>query len=381
MIVLLIALLQATPPKPTDTSTYVKVAENASVPHLTFDSDGNAYVTFVRNGNIELSISTDGGKTFSAPTIVLNSGGKDGGFVNRGPHVSVDKGKRVWVSGPLCLAPPNAAIVNDLYYAVSSDRGKTFSKPFMINEGAGTASLSVHAAAAGPGELHVAWADNKKSLLYCKFDAAGKRIGKTVPLTGFYCESCPPAIAVDPAGNPTLVWRDSPKDPKASRQTYLSRSMDGGKSFATTTQLNTLDSGLTECPQDAPAAAFSADGKMFAAAWMDRRDIERDADVRWVFGPPGKLSQDTDCLDDRRYQQRRPAVAVDADGTVWCAWEDSRLTIQRVFFTHSKLDGNIPVGDPKSVSSSWPSIAASGGRIAVAYQSGKDVGFRILAGK
>jgi hypothetical protein len=114
---------------------------------------------------------------------------------------------------------------------------------------------------------------------------------------------------------------------------------------------------------------------------MDRRDIERDADIRWVFGPPGKLSQDTECLDDRRYQQRRPALAIDADGTVWCAWEDSRLTIQRVFFTNSKLDGNIPIGDPKDVSSSWPSIAASGGRIAVAYHSGKDVGFRILAGK
>src|SRR5262245_23339961 len=184
----------------------------------------------------------------------------------------------------------------------------------MINEGTGTASHCVHSAAAGPGELHVAWPDSKNSLLYCKFDAAGKRIGKIVPITGFHCDACPPGLAVDPSGNPTVAWREGPKDPKAQRQIFLSRSADAGKSFATAARLNTLDSGLTECALDAPAAAFSSDGRTFAAAWMDRRDVDRDADVYWVFGPPGKLSQDTDCLDDRRYQQRRPSLAIDADG-------------------------------------------------------------------
>lgn len=363
-----------------DGSTYVKVAEDARLPHLALDGEGNAYVAYVRKGNVEVAISTDGGKTFGAPVVALNSGGKDAGITNRGPRISLDKNKRIWVSGPLCLAPPNAPIVNDLYYAVSTDRGKTFSKPYKINEAAGSASLSVHAAACGPGELHVAWADTNRSLLYCKMDAAGKRVGKIVPITGFYCEACPPGLAVDPAGNPTVAWRDLPKDSKASRQVFLSRSTDGGKSFATTTQINSLDSGLTECPQDAPAAAFSADGKLFAAAWMDRRDVDRDADIYWVFGPPGKLSPDTDCLDDRRYQQRRPTVAVDADGSVWCAWEDSRLSSQRIFFTNSKNDANIPLGDAKEGATSAPSLAASGPRVAVAYQSGKDVGFRLLSG-
>ena len=378
MIALWIALLLQT--KPVDGSTYVKVAEDARLPHLAFDSEGNAYVAYVRKGNVEVAISTDGGKTFGAPVVALNSGGKDAGIPNRGPRVSLDKNKRVWVSGPLCLAPPNAPIVNDLYFAVSTDRGKTFSKPFRINDSAGSANQSVHAAAAGPGELHVVWPDANKSLLYCKMDAAGKRVGKIVPITGFYCESCPPGLAVDPAGNPTVVWRDAPKDAKANRQTFLSRSTDGGKSFAAATQLNSLDSGLTECPQDAPAAVYSGDGKMFAAAWMDRRDVDRDADVYWVFGPPGKLSQDTDCLDDRRYQQRRPTVAIDAEGAVWCAWEDSRQSVQRIFFTNSKIDANIPLGDVKESPAAAPSLAAWGPRIAVAYQSDTNIGFRLLAG-
>src|SRR5574341_48885 len=121
MIVLLVALLQAAAPKPTDSSTYVKGAEDARLPSLAFDGDGNAYVALVKSGNIQLAISTDGGKTFGSPVTVLNSGGKDARILNRGPRVSIDKNKRVWVSGPVS----NAAMVNDLYFAVSSDRGKT----------------------------------------------------------------------------------------------------------------------------------------------------------------------------------------------------------------------------------------------------------------
>ena len=381
---LLLLALQAKPERPHDESMLVTVAKDAKLPHLALDADGNAYVAFARNGNIELAVSTDGGKTFSPPVTALNANGRDAGIANRGPRVSVDKSKRIYVSGPLFREAP----VNDLYFAVSTDHGKTFSKPFLINDAPGSAADSVHAAAAGPGDLHVAWVDsknNKRSLLYARFDTGGKRSGKITPITGFCCEYCPPGLAVDGIGNPTVAWREAPRDPAAAkdtgRQIFLSRSSDGGKSFAPAVQLNSIDSGLTECPQDAPAAALTGDGKLIAAAWMERRDVERDADVFWTYGAPGKLKSDTSCHDDRRYQQRRPTLAIDADGTVWCAWEDSRQTTLRVFFTWSKTEFNVPLADPKELPSSWPSLASAGPKVAVAYQLGKDVAFRVLATK
>jgi hypothetical protein len=359
--VLLALLLQA---KPHDESVLVTAATEARLPHLAFDAEGNAYVAVVRNGNAELAISTDGGKSFAAPVLAIDLRKKDVGIQNRGPRVAVDRAKRIYVSAPF---------ENTLLLAVSADRGKTFSKPVAIPD----APDAVHATAAGAGDVHAAWVattNNARSLLYARFDAAGKRVGKPLTITGLTCEHCPPALAVDPAGNPVVAWRES----KPPRGVYLSRSSDGGKSFAPATLLNSIDTGLTECPQEAPAAAFSPDGKTFGAAWMDRRDVERDADVYWAFGPPGKLSPDTDCLDDRRYQQRRPTLAIDADGAVWCAWEDGRLTTLRVFYTHSKTDLNFLLGDSKEGSGSWPSIAAGGGKVAIAYQLAKDVGFRIL---
>jgi hypothetical protein len=365
MIALLLALLlQAKPEPPRDESVLVTVATEARLPNLAFDVEGNAYVAVVRNGNAELAISTDGGKTFGAPVLALDLKKKDIGIMNRGPRVAVDRAKRVYVSAPFD---------NGILLAVSGDRGKTFSKPTVIPD----VPDAVHATAAGAGDVHVAWVattNNARSLLYARFDSAGKRVGKPLTVTGLTCEHCPPALAVDPAGNPVLAWRES----KPPRAVYLSRSADGGKSFAPATLLNSIVTGLTECPQEAPAAAFSPDGKTFGVAWMDRRDVERDADIYWSFGPPGKLSADTDCLDDRRYQQRRPAIAIDGDGAAWCAWEDGRLSGLRVFYTHSRTDLNIPLGDAKEGSGSWPSVAAAGGKVAIAYQLGKDVGFRIL---
>lgn len=361
---LLVLLLQAKPAAPRDESVLVPVATDARLPHLTFDVDGNAYVAVVRNGNTELAISTDGGKTFAAPVLALDLKKKDIGITNRGPRVAVDRAKRIYVSAPF---------ENTLLLAVSADRGKTFSKPAVIPD----APDAVHGTAAGAGDVHVAWVatkDNVRTLLYARFDAGGKRAGKPVTITGLTCEHCPPAVAVDAAGNPVVAWRES----KLPRSVFLSRSTDGGKSFAPAVQLNSLETGLTECPQEAPAAAFSPDGKTFGVAWMDRRDVERDADVFWSFGPPGKLSQDTDCLDDRRYNQRRPSLAIDGDGVVWCAWEDGRLSTLRVFYTHHKTDFNIALGDAKEGPGSWPSIAAGGGKVAIAYQLAKDVGFRIL---
>src|SRR2546422_11144282 len=100
MLAMVIAacLLQVKPPAPTDDSILVKVADQARLPNLALDADGNAYVAFVHNGNIELATSTDGGKTFGAPVIALNANGKDPALANRGPRVSVDKQKRIYVS-------------------------------------------------------------------------------------------------------------------------------------------------------------------------------------------------------------------------------------------------------------------------------------------
>jgi len=371
---------------PKDPSTLIKVADNAKAPWLALDPEGNAYIAFSRGGNIEVCVSLDGGATFSAPVRALNAGGRDPGTAGRGPRIAVDHQKRLYVSAPLTVGAPDAAIMNDLYYAVSTDKGKTWTRPYLISEPK-TGMESVHATAAGPGDLHVAWlssaGEKPPVLCYAKFGADGKKSGKTVTVSAYPCERCPPAIAVDGRGNPSVAWRESNHDAasKENRQIFIATSSDGGKSFGATARLNSVDSGLSECPQEGPALAVTGDSKTLAAAWMDRRDLEHDANIYWAFGAPGKFGRDTDPHDDRRFLQRRPTLAVEPDGTVWCAWEDGRLSTQRVFFTNTKAPPNVPLGDDKEGGGFAPCLAAGGGKVAVAYQSGESIGFRVLAGK
>ncbi len=379
MIGVLIALLlqaQNKPALPKDASTLVKVADAAKVPSLAFDSDGNPYIAFSQGGNIMVCASADGGATFGAPVMALNCKGMDPATPNRAPHIAVDNTKKVYVSAP---------VAGDIVFTVSADKGKTFGRIFPVSEPK-TGAESAHGAAAGPGDLHLAWLATREgkppALVYCRFGPDGKKPAKQTPVTisPYACEACPPAVWVDGKGNPCVAWRESGHDEKSkvNRQIYIAYSTDGGRSFGAAAQLNGVDSGLEACPQEPPVLAGSADGKTVAAAWMDRRDLERDANIYWAFGPPGKFARDTDPHDDRRFIQRRPTLAVEPDGTVWCAWEDGRLSSQRVFFTNSKDPKNVPLGDAKEGGMAAPSLASGGGKIGVAYQSGETVGFRLL---
>lgn len=385
LTLILAALLQvpAKPAPPRDASALVVVADKAKVPSLAIDADGNVYVAFSRGGNIEVAVSLDGGATFSAPVRALDCRGRDAALPYRPPRIAVDNQKRIYVSAPLSLAPPDAPVVNDIHFAVSADKGKTWKGPHLVSEPK-TGVESAHAAAAGPADLHVAWLSTiggtPPALVYSRFGADGKRGGKAVVVSKFPCERCPPAITVDGKGNPSVAWRESNHDAasKENRQIFLATSTDGGRSFAPPARLNSIDSGVNACPTEGPALASTSDGKTLCAAWMDQRSLEKDPNIYWSFGPPGKLSRDTDPHDDRRYSQLRPTLAVEPDGTAWLAWEDTRLSTSRVFLTSTKDPANLPIGTDKEGGCFTPSLAAGGGKVGLAYQSGDNVAFRLL---
>lgn len=382
---LLPLLLQAQgkPALPKDPSTLVKVAEGAKAPSLAMDADGNAYIVLSRAGNIEVCTSLDGGLSFSAPVQALGAQGRDAGTTNRGPRIAVDAQKRIYVSAPISLGPPDAALPYDFYFVTSIDKGKTWSKPHPISEPK-TGTECAHAAASGPADFHVAWLSTSgtrpPALSYAKFAFDGKKNGKTITLSANPCEACPPAIWVDGKGTIAVAWRESNHDAasKENREIFIAWSADSGKTFGPSARLNSIDSGIPDCPSEAPALASTIDGKTWAAAWMDRRDIERDANIYWAFGAPGKFCRDTDPHDDRRYIQRRPTLAIEPDGTVWCAWEDGRLSTQRIFFATTKGPVNYPVGTDKEGGCFSPSLAAGGGKVGLVYQNQEGVVFRVL---
>jgi len=228
----------------------VTVSADASQPHLAADKDGAFYCVYLHGGNVELRTSTDDGKSWSDAVIAIDAKGKARGGMQRGPRVGVDDKKNVYVTVPHCFDEAEQGKkypTSELWIAISEDGGKSFGKPLQVNEAAKKAPEALHwMAVSANGEAHVAWLDMRdqqkgQDLYYAK--VAGGKVGKNVKIGGAVCECCAPGIAVDGKGNPLVIWREG--GTKTSRQIFMTRSSDGGKSWKAPAQVN---AGETKVP-------------------------------------------------------------------------------------------------------------------------------------
>jgi hypothetical protein len=273
----------------------------------------------------------------------------------------------------------------DLFLTVSTDGGATFSKPVQINDATKKAPESLHWLAAGPnGEVFAAWLDLRnrekgQDLAYVKISDQGRKISKNGILPGPLCECCAPGLAVDAKGNPMVIYREGGK---ANRSIFLGVSTNGGSSFSKVNRINTGETKIDACPMDAPQVAVSRDGTKIATAWMDFRTGSASRHVQWTIGSGGKFGPEVSTSDAEKGGQGHPSLVFDAANVAWCAWEDSRrgLNAQAIYAADAKSKKNIPISAENEGKCGYPTLANAGGVMGVVYESGSNVAFRLLDG-
>ena len=73
-------------------------------PHVALGPKKTAYVVMIREGNIKVAASADGGETFGEPLTAIDGGGrKIPGGLRRGPRIGVDKKGALVVTAPICF--------------------------------------------------------------------------------------------------------------------------------------------------------------------------------------------------------------------------------------------------------------------------------------
>ena len=294
-------------------------------PRLAVESGGAIDVVWLdstsRTYDVFFARSTDGGKTFSAPLNLSNDNAD-----NAEPQIAVD------ANGKIHVVWENDSITFGVFYTQSSDGGATFSPVTPLVPG-GTSAATPELAVAG-SNVYVAWENDASSHSQVAFSHSsdgGATFSPATNLTNTAGSAFGAKLAVDAGGNLDVVWIDNPA---GNYELMFSRSTDNGATFSAA-----ID--VSNNPGDAgdPQLATDANGNI-SIVWRENtppdfnRDIYfvRSSDAGVTFSSPVNLSNNFG-------NSNAPWLNLDAAGNINVSWEDTTPGTSQILFTQSTDSG------------------------------------------
>jgi BNR repeat protein len=277
------------------------VAFTGTQPQLAASGE-RVYVAFGTGRAIAVARSADGGGTFGEPVTIAVEG-----VMALGRH-----------RGPRIAATPRALLVaavvgargggadGDVVLYRSTDDGRTWSRPAIVNDVSGAAREGLHALAADASGLAVlAWLDlrEKGTRIYA---AVSRDHGVTwgpdtlvyASPSGNVCECCHPSVAIGAGGRIAVMFRNSLD---GRRDLYVAESRDG-VTFAPPAKQGHGSWTLEACPMDGGGVGLR--GGVVSSVWR------REDGIYTVSGPAAETRVGTG---------RDPALA-QGDAGVDVAW-------------------------------------------------------------
>jgi hypothetical protein len=226
-------------------------------------SGATVAMVFASGDSIYLTKSADSGRSFGAPSkiAVLPK-------LLAGRH----RGPRIVITGNTMLVTAIAS-GTDLVAWRSTDAGRTWSKPAVVNDVPTAAREGLDAIAAdAQGHIAAAWLDDRlpggKRLWGAFSDDAGATWSKNVQLyDGTICECCHPSLLAIGNNDFVVMWRNKVD---GSRDLYTMR-LRNGKPATPAAKQGTGTWKLEACPMDGGGLAYR-NGDI-VTAWRRDHDI------------------------------------------------------------------------------------------------------------
>ena len=375
-------------------------------------ADGNtvvvAWSATLPNGgaaDVFAAVSRDGGRSFAAPARVNDVDGDARVNGEQPPRVALRDSAItvVWTT--------KGANGTRLVQASSADGGRTFTKAQAVpgTDAAGNRGWENIGAGrdASPGRTLAVWLDHRelaqqdgqvaashhehmktagrgadskpdgvamaqKSKLYiASLDGA-------VPphaITGGVCYCCKTAIAIGADGAVYTAWRHV--YPGNIRDIAFTASRDGGRTFAPPVRVSEDKWVLEGCPDDGPAMALSADGRLHIVWPTLVKDGEEDTIALFY-----SMSRDGKSFAPRQRiptegMPHHPQITIGSDGTPLVAWDESASGMRRAAVARVTSDGSglarfarMVIGE-RAV---YPVVAAAGDGAVVAWTASEPGG-------
>jgi BNR repeat-like domain len=249
---------------------------SAQQPQMAAGPDGTLYLVYGAGQTIFCAASRDGGKSFDTPAA-LETGGLLMLGRHRGPRVAATKDA---VTITAIIGKRGRGQDGDLLAWRSTDHGKTWGQPVVLNHEKDSAREGLHGFAGGPGNLLFAvWLDLRQdkssgTKLYGTVSKDGGKSWEKDRLVyaspqGTICQCCHPSVTIDAKGVLHVMWRNALD---GSRDLYHAASNDGGKTFAPAGKLGRGTWPLNACPMDGGEMTIAGDGQI-DSVWRRQEDI------------------------------------------------------------------------------------------------------------
>jgi hypothetical protein len=230
-------------------------------------SHATVAIAFGSGTGIYVARSTDNGRTFGAPAKIA-----DVTRMALGRH----RGPRVVIAGNTMVVSAITGETGNLMAWRSSDNGKTWSKPVVVNDQPKAAEEGLHSMSAdADGNLAAIWLDDRSAPGKRLFGAFSKDGGatwsKNVMLyespAGTICECCHPSLLALGKGEFAAMWRNKLD---GSRDFYVLRVRDG-KATGNAVKQGQGTWKLEACPMDGGGIALSK-GQL-VTAWRREKEV------------------------------------------------------------------------------------------------------------
>jgi hypothetical protein len=321
--------------------------------------------------DIYAAASTDGGRTFAAPTRINQLAGEANLSGEQPPRIALvpRTGRNpaivvVWTA----KAPAGTRLLS----ARSDDAAKSFAPPIRVPGSEASGNRGWQSIAAGrDGGVVAVWLDHRElstdrggapSMHHAEHQhlASGQKpadgvaraqqsklmfsrlgeSGSSHQLTGGVCYCCKTAIATDSAGGVYAAWRHVYEG--NVRDLAFTKSSDGGRTFAPPVRVSDDHWVLDGCPENGPALAVGEAKRIH---------------VVWPTLVPGATSASEPTLalfyamsDDGRHFTarqriptegfpRHPQIALGRTGELIVAWDEQARGTRRVALAHGAIDG------------------------------------------
>jgi hypothetical protein len=219
---------------------------------------GAVYLTFAAGDTISVARSTDAGASFTTPLLLPAAGTLSLGK-RRGPRVAATAQAVLVVA---IAGAKGGGADGDLILYRSTDQGRTWAAPIVVNDVPGAAREGMHGLAANASGLVVlAWLDlrGKGTHIYA---AVSRDHGATwspdrmvyASPSGSVCECCHPSVAVADDGRVAIMFRNQID---GRRDMYVVESRDGA-AFGPAIKQGRGSWLLQACPMDGGAVALGA---------------------------------------------------------------------------------------------------------------------------